>query len=245
MNLKLNTLIKITGISNIWPKLQNLKILSIENADEDAYKLMENNQHLDGLKIQLITLLQVHVIVNNLQNLTKLTICNYRKQVPTTQFNILSRLKLTHLTISYLSHNNFDDILGSVAGFEMLRVLKLHVNSCDIPKDFAFNQRVITDLVLKLPHLEKLFLLEISLNSSTVVDTIRLGTKLETFHLHDCGVQLTESVIREIVNERKSKHHKKLLTLFVDAKVYWETLLDEGKRYLRLDFGCDHNRFKW
>lgn len=242
MNLKLCKTIKIKSRLGTWPKLKNLKILSIEDdiEDEDVYKLIKNNQHLEGLKIQLKTLY-------NLQNLTKLTIFNYPEQVSTTQFNILSRPKLTHLTISHLSRNNFDAILGYVAGFAMLRALKLHVDSDHIPKDFVFNQRVITDLVQNLPNLEKLFLLNISLNASTVVDAIRFGTKLETFHFHNCGdVQLTESVIREIVNERKSKPHEKLLTLFVDGTVYWETLLDnEGKRYLRLDFGCEHSRFNW
>lgn len=128
----------------------------------------------------------------------------------------------------------------------MLRVLKLHVSTFEFPKDFIFNQQAIIDLVLNLPHLEKLFLLEILLKASTVVNVIRFGTKLEIFHFHHCNVQLSESKIREIVNDRKSKQHKKVLTLFVDEAVYRKVpSVNEIKKYLRVDFGCQHDRFNW
>lgn len=206
---------------------------------------MRNNPHLEGLKIQPITLPHYHTIANNLQNLQKLTIiCNRQAPVSATKFNILSRLNLTHLTFSNLSNDNFDDVLDIVAKFKMLRVFKLHVNMPAVYKDLVFDQLLITDLVQNLTHLEKLFLLEIPLIASTVVDIIRFGTNLENFHFHDCNIRVTESDVREIVIRRKLNQPNKMLTLFVDESVYWKTHLDkEGKRYLRFDFGCVHSRF--
>lgn len=238
------TEIKIANILSSWPKLEYLSL----QRGKDDYNLMllENNHHLKGLKIEIRTDQEIRWIAN-LLNMQKLAICNREKQISTTQLINLSRLPLTELTLSLINHTSLEGTVVHLIGFKMLRVLKLHVNMSRIDNDIAFNQQAMIDLAQNLLHLEKLFLFEFPLTASTVISIIRFATNLKIFHFHDCKVELSTSIISQIVDVRKSQQHqeqhKKLLKLFVDKK--GENWDKEIQRYVRVDFGCDHNSFNW
>lgn len=229
-----------------WHKLKYLSIY-MHNYDLDFYSIIESNPQLIGVKFTLTNDQQVRVILNNLFNIEKLTICTFYKDISLSQLNNLNQFEhLTEFTLFELGPSNFNEILSSLIEFKQLRVLKLHIQDRHSPDEYLFNQREIIDLARKLRHLEKLLLFHIKLDESTLVDLIRLASNLKTFHMHDCYAELHSSLIWSIVNARESHQHTEPLALFLDSKKEWEKFLEkEIRKHIQGEFQCTHPTFGW
>lgn len=249
---------KVAGIMNIeqsckhWPQLQYVSLLSDIISAESFCAFILLNAHLRGVKFFYHSVQQIQSIANNLTIVEKLEInCKY-KQISAIQLGKLSHLsRLTQLTLwNLISQASVVDLLLILKKFNGLRVLKLQISDHDEPLDSnvcELTQQTIAALTHNLVHLEKVLLVNINLNESTVHDIVRSTSQLKSLHIHDVHSQWNLSLITGIVNIRKSQQQKHLLKLYLDSNLNVALTKDDHK-YLRIyynkDFGCRHDKIK-
>ncbi len=237
-----------------WPNLRYASLLSDILLPEIFCTFVTLNPHLNGIKFFHQNFQQIQSVVGNLTNLEKLEInCKY-KPITALQLKHLSQLShLTQLTLWNLTgHASIVEIFLVLIKFNGLHVLKLHISEEQNhePLDstvYELKQQTLIAIAHKLINLESLFLFNIKVDESTVIDIVRSANQLKVLHIHALNLnvhQWNDTLVIGIVNIQKAQRPEHLLKLFLDENL---NITREDQRYLRIychQFGCVHAKLK-
>lgn len=258
----LNTL-QINGAHfAFWGHLPNLRKLSFLNSSENTKRhlpMIRSHQQISTLKFMLIDgWEQTSDVANHLLNLENIAInCSKIAFQP----QILSPLTwlehLRSLTICEIA-TSFDEIYEGVLHLPNLNKLKLHADKHSM-NDLQGDEARLIDIAVRLTNLETLYLLNIVMESETLLGIVTHAKNLKTAHIHGKGsdqphnyhenitVELSDSVVQEIVEVCRSQQKTEPLSLFLNQstrKTHFK-ISEEDKQFVKFnERECfDHPRF--
>lgn len=203
---------------------------------------------LTTLKFVLESDTQLSAIAEHVTNLERLTIQSAFEVTKRTLSPLGTLENLHKLHLIGLSNDNINGILDCLTRFVLLRELKLHAFKKADTDMFVPNQQYLIALAQELLNLEHIYLRDMGIKSSTLVDFVQFSSHLKRFHLHNCGVTVTRVLISNVVKMRKLNqcwHHREPLQLFVDAndRHRMNSLKNKDvQHYLNINTNCYHKR---
>lgn len=205
-----------------WNNLESLTLGDNEYITDDIFlEFMQNNPQLKQLKIGAFNcMVKLNDIAQYLVNLEKLILFQNYSNLSVENILTLQRLEnLKQLMLRNVQENDFEGILNNLTKLNGLTDVRIQAqfDQCSDDDIFEPNHQSILGIALEMQNLQVFGISFCKLKTEIIVDFIRFCDHLREIHIHDCDVNFTPQMIKNIVNARKAIRNRcDPLNIFVD-----------------------------